>query len=145
MDVKIIKQNEQSNNCSTIHLYYNNEMHSWIAYGHSAYTLRLLVKSHHIDSIRGFSTTMQMPYTAINKGALKLSLPSLHPALFFSKVTVRIPIVKSSRCPFGCSGKSSFHSSRVFPSQICLNAVRSLCRQKNNPSQVWNRTESREK
>ena len=77
MHVKIIKQNEQSNNCSTIHLYYNNEMHSWIAYGHSAYALRLLVKSHHIDSIRGFSTTMQMPYTAINKGALKLLCDSL--------------------------------------------------------------------
>lgn len=72
MDVKIIKQNEQSNNCSTVHLYYNSEMHSWIAYGHSAYALRLLVKSRRIDSIRGFSMTMQMPYTAINKGALKL-------------------------------------------------------------------------
>ena len=65
-----IQQNEQNNNRSTIHLYFNKEMHSWIAYGHSAYALRLLIKSRGIDSIRGFSTTMQMPYTVVNKDVL---------------------------------------------------------------------------
>lgn len=71
MDSNVIKQNEQSNNRSTIHLYFNNEMHSWISYGYSAYSLRLLIKSNRIDCIRGFSTTMQMPYTIINKEVLK--------------------------------------------------------------------------
>ena len=46
-------------------------MHSWIAYGYSAYALRLLIKSRNIDSIRGFSTTKQMPYTVVNKDLLK--------------------------------------------------------------------------
>ena len=71
MDSNVIKQNEQSNNRSTIHLYFNNEMHSWISYGYSAYSLRLLIKSNRIDCIRGFSTTMQMPYTIIDKEVLK--------------------------------------------------------------------------
>lgn len=71
MNSNKIQQNEQSNNRSTIHLYFNEEMHSWIAYGYSAYSLRLLIKTRHIDSIRGYSTTKQMPYTVVNKDVLK--------------------------------------------------------------------------
>ena len=62
---------EQNNDCSTIHLYFSEEMHSWIAYGYSAYSLRLIIKARFIDSIRGFSTKMEMPYTVVNKDVLK--------------------------------------------------------------------------
>lgn len=71
MSSEYIVSNEQQNNRSTIHLYFNEEMHSWIAYGHSAYSLRLVIKTRNIDSIRGFSTTKQMPYTVVNKDVLK--------------------------------------------------------------------------
>lgn len=71
MNSDLIISNEQTNNLSTVHLYFNEEMHSWIAYGYSAYALRLLIKSRGIDSIRGFSTTKQMPYTVVNKDVLK--------------------------------------------------------------------------
>lgn len=71
MNTDLIVKNEQGNNRSTVHLYFNEEMHSWIAYGFSAYALRLLIKSRGIDSIRGFSTTKQMPYTVVNKDVLK--------------------------------------------------------------------------
>lgn len=71
MNSDLIVRNEQGNNLSTVHLYFNEEMHSWIAYGYSAYALRLLIKSRGIDSIRGFSTTKQMPYTVVNKDVLK--------------------------------------------------------------------------
>ena len=71
MNSKLILFNEQNNDRSTIHLYFNNEMHSWIAYGCSAYLLRVIVKSKFIDSIRGFSTRMQMPYTVVNKDVLR--------------------------------------------------------------------------
>lgn len=71
MNTDLIVKNEQGNNRSTVHLYFNEEMHSWIAYGYSAYALRLLIKSRGIDSIRGFSTTKQMPYTVVNKDVLK--------------------------------------------------------------------------
>lgn len=74
MNTELIKSNEEQNNYSTVHLYFNEEMHSWIAYGYSAYSLRLVKKKHFIDSIRGFSTTKQMPYTVVNKDILnKLS------------------------------------------------------------------------
>lgn len=71
MNSELITFNETQNDYSTIHLYFNEEMHSWIAYGYSAYFLRLIIKRKFIDSIRGFSTTMQMPYTVVNKDVLK--------------------------------------------------------------------------
>lgn len=72
MNSDLIKNNESQNDLSTIYLYYNEEMHSWIAYGHSAYALRLITKKKFIDSINGFSTTKDMPYTIVNKGILKI-------------------------------------------------------------------------
>lgn len=71
MDTALIIKNEQTNNRSTVHLYFNEEMQSWISYGNSAYSLRLLIKAKNIDGIRGFSTIMQMPYTAVDKDVLK--------------------------------------------------------------------------
>lgn len=71
MNSKTIIHNEQDNNRSTIHLYYNEEMHSWISYGYSAYSLRLLTKDRGIDTLQGFSTTKQMPYTVVQKDILK--------------------------------------------------------------------------
>ena len=70
MNSELITYNEVQNNSSTVHLYFNEEMHSWIAYGYSAYALRLIIKQNFISSIRGFSTTMQMPYTVVNKDIL---------------------------------------------------------------------------
>ena len=71
MNSEKIVLNEQQNDRSTIHLYFNEEMHSWIAYGNSAFSLRLLIKKQSIDGIRGFSTTYQLPYTVVNKHVLK--------------------------------------------------------------------------
>lgn len=45
-------------------------MLSWVAFGYSAYSLRLIVKQKHINSFHGFSTTAKMPYTVVNKEAL---------------------------------------------------------------------------
>lgn len=45
-------------------------MLSWVAFGHSAYSLRLIVKQTHINSFHGFSTTTKMPYTVVSKEAL---------------------------------------------------------------------------
>ena len=41
-----------------------------MAFGHSAYSLRLIVKQTHINSFHGFSTTTKMPYTVVNKEAI---------------------------------------------------------------------------
>ena len=71
MNSELIISNEAKNDFSTIYLYFNKQMHSWIAYGYSAYSLRLITKKKFIDSIRGFSVTMQMPYVVVNKDVLK--------------------------------------------------------------------------
>lgn len=71
MDLTIIKQNEQSGNRSAIHLYYNREMCSWVSYGYSAYSLSKLVESREMDSFNGFSSVQKMPYTVIDRDAMK--------------------------------------------------------------------------
>lgn len=70
MNIELITSVEQQNNRSTIHLHFNSEMLSWVAFGLSAYSLRLIVKQTHINSFHGFSTTAKMPYTVVNKEAL---------------------------------------------------------------------------
>lgn len=70
MNIELITGIEHQNDRSTIHLHFNNEMLSWMAFGHSAYSLRLIVKQKHINSFHGFSTTAKLPYTVINKEAL---------------------------------------------------------------------------
>lgn len=71
MNSKTVIINEQANNRSTIHLYYSEEMHSWISYGYSAYSMRMLAKERGVDTLHGFSTQKQMPYTVVNKDVLK--------------------------------------------------------------------------
>lgn len=70
MNIKFITNKEAQNGRSTIHLHFNNEMHSWIAFGHSAYSLRIIVKKNNLDSFQGFSTATAMPYTVVNKEVL---------------------------------------------------------------------------
>ncbi len=70
MNIELITNKERQNNRSTIHLHFNIEMHSWMAFGSSAYSLRLIAKKTHINSFQGFSTTAEMPYTVVNKDAL---------------------------------------------------------------------------
>lgn len=64
-------QNEQSNDGTRIHLYYNADESVWTAYGQSAYALRLYVKTRGYDNLRGYSKTMQMPCTVVNNDLVK--------------------------------------------------------------------------
>ena len=66
-----IVQTERSNNGTRIHLYYNSSNSIWSAYGQSAYALRLYVKSHGYDSLRGYSSSMQLPCTIVNDSIVK--------------------------------------------------------------------------
>lgn len=77
MNTEQITKNEAQNDYSTAHLYFNQADNVWVAYGYSACTLRMLIKARKIDCIRGYSTTLQMPYTAISRDALKQLSESL--------------------------------------------------------------------
>ena len=43
MNVHLIRENENQNDGSYIHLYRNKQIGAWCAYGYSAYGLRLFV------------------------------------------------------------------------------------------------------
>lgn len=72
---EIISQNECNNDGTRIHLYCNSNFDAWIAYGLSAFQLRLFVKSNHWhNNFRDFSSTVQLPYTMIDTKVLSVLL-----------------------------------------------------------------------
>lgn len=71
MDKNQIISIEKANDQTTIHVYYNEMSYSWIAYGYSAYSLRLIVKENHKDCFRGYSSEYELPYTVVDDKVLK--------------------------------------------------------------------------
>lgn len=67
---ELIQSNESGNNGETIHLYRNEELGIWMAYGFSAYSLRLLIKSKGYDSVRKYSHSLNMPLTMADDSVL---------------------------------------------------------------------------
>lgn len=65
MNIDQIHLNEAQNDGTQLHLYYSDNVHMWIAYGYSAYALRLYVKSRGYDNLRNFSYKFQMPCTVV--------------------------------------------------------------------------------
>ena len=66
VNVELVRADESLNSGAHIYLYFCNGGNIWIAYGYSAYALRLLVKSHGYDSLRAFSDRLQMPCTVVS-------------------------------------------------------------------------------
>ena len=71
MNSDLITLNESQNDGTHIHLYCSDNVHMWIAYGYSAYALRLYVKSRRIDNLRDFSYKMQMPCTVVSNDCVE--------------------------------------------------------------------------
>ena len=72
---EVISQNERNNDGSQIHLYHDPSLNAWIAYGISAFQLRLFVKSNHWhNNFRDFSDSVQLPYTMVDPKALAVLL-----------------------------------------------------------------------
>ncbi len=93
MTTEEITLNECQNDGTCIHVYLLDEMNAWIAYGLSAFHLRLLVKSNSWrNSFRNFSKSMQMPYTIIDRDtAWQLAeLPSLEQMMDDEHLFVRM-------------------------------------------------------
>lgn len=71
MKIDEVIQIEESNDNSTVHLFYNKMFSVWVAYGKSAYSLRLMVKSRYYNSIRAYSCDHGLPYTMITNIVLQ--------------------------------------------------------------------------
>ena len=71
VDSNVVKQGEVSNDGSLIYLYFDKNSSVWMAYGASAYSLRLFVKQMGCDCLRGFSDVLQMPCTLVNDDTKK--------------------------------------------------------------------------
>lgn len=66
METQLIKERELKNDTQHVHLYRMKDSDVWVAYGYSAYSLRLCAKSLGYDNLRGFSTFMNLPYTMVS-------------------------------------------------------------------------------
>lgn len=71
MNVEIVQSNENQNDGTLIHLFYTESLDMWVAYGYSAYALRLYVKARGRDNLRSFSYTLQLPCTIVGNETIK--------------------------------------------------------------------------
>lgn len=71
MMIDPIIKDEIGNDGSSIHLYWDQTRELWLAYGYSAYSLRLTLKSKGYDSIRLYSWKMHMPCTMADDSSIK--------------------------------------------------------------------------
>ena len=92
MDKSQIISREKANDQNTIHAYYNEMSYSWVAYGYSAYALRLIVKGNNKDCFRGFSPEYALPYVVVDNNILrKIFSDSGEPITVFDKeVTLHV-------------------------------------------------------
>lgn len=59
MNVHLIRENENQNDGSYIHLYRNKQIGAWCAYGYSAYGLRLFDKQQGYMNFRSYSDCLR--------------------------------------------------------------------------------------
>lgn len=71
MDIELIKSRESENDSQHVHLYRMDNSDVWVAYGYSAYSLRLAAKALGYDNLRGYSENMGVPYTMITYREVK--------------------------------------------------------------------------
>ena len=71
MDYSVIFNNENHNDGSFAHCYFNTRYGTWLAYGKSAYALRLLVKSAGDDNLRSYSRELDMPCSMVGDDTIK--------------------------------------------------------------------------
>lgn len=71
MDLNLVKTNEAINKGMTIFLYLSDVSGQWVAYGQSAYALRLYVKAQGYDSLRAYSAELNMPCTVVSNKTAK--------------------------------------------------------------------------
>ena len=71
MNTASIRLNEQQNDGLTIHLYYNAPTDTWLAYGPSAYALRLYIKRQGHDNLRSYSRELELPCTMVGNESVK--------------------------------------------------------------------------
>lgn len=71
MDLNLVMKNEATNKGLHIYLYLSDVSGQWVAYGMSAYALRLYVKAQGYDSLRAYTMELNMPCTVINYKTVK--------------------------------------------------------------------------
>lgn len=71
MDFNVVLKNEEANKGQRIYLYRSDVSGQWVAYGQSAYVLRIYVKAQGYDSLRAFSTEVNLPCTVVSLKTVK--------------------------------------------------------------------------
>lgn len=71
MDFNTIHTHETANKGLNIYLYLSDVSGQWVAYGQSAYALRLYVKSQGYDSLRAYASELKMPCTVVSHKTVK--------------------------------------------------------------------------
>ena len=92
MDKESIISRERTNNRNTIYAYYNEMSYTWIAYGYSAYSLRLVIKGKNNDCFRGYSFEYDMPYVVVDDKILKKIFSDSYESITFFRSNVTLEV-----------------------------------------------------
>ena len=71
MDFNVVLKNEETNKGDLINLYRSEVSGQWVAYGQSAYALRIYVKAQGYDSLRAYSIELNLPCTVVSFKTVK--------------------------------------------------------------------------
>lgn len=98
MNSEFIKERELKNDNRHVYLYHLVEEHSiWIAYGYSAYSLKLFAMSHGVEYVRGYSSNVALPYTIVTREGMKrlrTSLPVIQEEENCLYIDMKNPLVR---------------------------------------------------
>jgi lipopolysaccharide/colanic/teichoic acid biosynthesis glycosyltransferase len=76
MEQQRIINNEQTNDGTLIHVYHDHATETWLAYGYSAFLLRVQIKSRGYDNLRSFSEELNMPCTMVSDISIRRLISS---------------------------------------------------------------------
>lgn len=71
MNLSLINENESLNKGKNIYLYLSETSGQWVAYGQSAYSLRIYAKVNGYSSLRAYASELNMPCTVISYKTVK--------------------------------------------------------------------------
>lgn len=119
MNQEQIKTNEVNNDGTVAHVYYDKAMDAWLAYGRSAYSLRLQIKSRGYDNLRSFSYDLNLPSTMVGNIAIR------------KLIKTNLTVIKESE------EYIQFQTTKDFSEDDYAQWIQKLVEERNNKKEMW--------
>lgn len=119
MNHEQIRTNEVNNDGTSAHVYYDKATDAWLAYGKSAYSLRLQIKARGYDNLRSYSYELDLPCTMVGNIAIQ------------KLIKTNLTIVKESE------NYIHFHTSKEFLEKDYTRWAQKLSDERSGKKEMW--------